>query len=90
MSCSECGYRTSNVKSAGKHLGDLAPYCDHKMEFIRAKAQLEKDEICLDAILCADLPCPICGEVMDVVVRRNKFDHFECKVHGEQEPMSSE
>jgi hypothetical protein len=68
----------------------LLPYCDHKMKFITAKAQLEKDEICLDAILCNEAPCPVCDEVMTVVVRGKKFDHYECKIHGEQTPIGKE
>lgn len=81
--CSDCGYRTSSVKSAGKHMGDLAPYCDLKMQFITAKKQLEKDEACIESLECADWPCPVCGETCDLMINKHKQPYFACKVHGE-------
>jgi competence CoiA-like predicted nuclease len=61
----------------------LLPYCDLKMKFITAKAQLEKDELCIDALECSDIPCPVCGETCDLVIGKHKQPYFACKVHGE-------
>ena len=84
--CSECSYRTEDVKYDGKDEGhDLIPYCELKMRFL-TKREIEKDAICLDVMECQEVECPICGKVMDIFVKGRQFDHYGCKVHGEQDP----
>lgn len=84
--CSGCPYRTENVKIDNKdEFHGLKPYCELKMLFI-SKREIERDIVCLDVITSQEVECPVCGEIMDVYVRGKQFDHYGCKIHGEQDP----
>ena len=76
VDCPEHSYK------ANMNTGDVQDHCDH---FDRnfSKSFPMRDTPCLAMLEIAELPCPVCGEVLALVLRGKKFDHYECKVHGE-------
>lgn len=84
-SCADCPEHSVNVKTSLRCEGDVGDYCDLKGRFF-SKSWPMRDTPCLAVLEQAEIPCPICDEIMDLYLKGRKFDHFGCKVHGEQTP----
>jgi hypothetical protein len=85
-SCVDCPEHSFHQDERG---GGLEPkdHCDHYGKNF-TKSWPMRNTPCLPMLEIAEMLCPICGEVMDLYVKGKKFDHWGCKVHGEQEPRS--
>ena len=79
-SCVDCPEHRYKVNM---RTGDIKDHCDH---FDRnfTKSFPMRDTPCIAMLEIAEHECPVCGEVMNLVMRGKVFDHFVCKVHGEQ------
>jgi hypothetical protein len=77
-SCSDCPEH--NI-ALNWNTGDIVDHCDHYDRNF-TKSWPMRDTPCRYQLEIADIPCPICGETMDLYWSR-KGSHFGCKVHGE-------
>lgn len=84
-SCVDCPEYTIKIKEGIRYGGEVGNYCELKERFFNKSFPM-RDTPCLAILEQAEYECPICGDVMAIVVSGTRFCHFECKTHGKQEP----